>query len=166
MKGRLEMGLKLDRTSRSRFDFFRRGLTDAVLRGVGTSPLCRDLLMRVVRKWTRDGEQAFSRGVGMGSREQVVVLDLVMIFRSVAGATSVKLDRVEPIVGGGQMGIVRMEGEMLALMSSTLVLKKVARRLQCSGVAVEGPELMGLRRRSTVANRVLGFPARSAMMVE
>ena len=93
------MGLKLERTSRSRFGFFRSGLTAAVLKGAGTSPLWSDLLMRVVRKWTRVGEQLFSRGVGMGSREQVVGLDLVRIFRSSAGATSVKLDSVEPLVG-------------------------------------------------------------------
>ena len=54
----------------------------------------------------------------------------------------------------------------MALMSSTLVWKKVAKRLQSSGVAVEGPDLVGLRRRSTVLNRVLGFPTPSEMMVE
>ena len=42
-----------------------------------------------MRNWTRVGEQAFITGVGMGSREQLVDLDLVMIFRSAAGATSV-----------------------------------------------------------------------------
>ena len=55
---------------------------------------------------------------------------------------------------------------MLALMSSTLALKKVAKRSQSSGVAVEGPELVGLSRRSTVVNRVLGFPMPLLIIVE
>ena len=43
----------------------------------------------------------------MGSREQLVGLDLVMIFRSAAAVTSMKLDSVKPLVGGGQMGRIR-----------------------------------------------------------
>ena len=56
--------------------------------------------MSVVRKLTKVGEQVFSSGVGMGSREQLVGFDLPMMASSADDVTSLKLQRVMPVDEG------------------------------------------------------------------
>ena len=53
------------------------GVTEAVLKLVGTVPDCREELMMLVMIGARVGRQAFTSVVGMGSREQLEALALV-----------------------------------------------------------------------------------------
>ena len=158
--GRLEIGLELERSCWSRFGFFNSGVTTAVLKWTGTSPVCSDLLISVVRNWTRVVEQAFNIGVGIGSREQLVGLELLMMARSADVVTSSKLHRMEQFKKGEQVGGVTatVDATILALMSVTLALQKAEKRLHSSGEAAWGPVLVGFRRQLTVENRVLGLP--------
>lgn len=54
------------------------GVTEAVLRLVGTVPDCREELMMSVMLGHSVGRQAFTNVVGMGSREHVEALALLL----------------------------------------------------------------------------------------
>lgn len=96
--------------------------------------------MSVVRKLTKVGEQ-------------------VLMASSADDVTSLKLQRVMPLMKGEQVGGVRatVEAVMVALISAILVLKKAEKLLQSSGEAAGGPVLEELRRRLIVENKVLGL---------
>ena len=53
------------------------GVTEAILRLVGTVPDCREELIMSVMMGQRVGRQAFTSVVGMGSREQVEALAIL-----------------------------------------------------------------------------------------
>lgn len=50
-----------------------------ILKAVGTSPVCKDLLMHVEMNWDEMGEQDSKRGVSTGPREQMVQLETGMM---------------------------------------------------------------------------------------
>ena len=87
----------------------------------GTSPVSRDLLIRVVTNISRIDEQFLSRGVGKGSREQVVAFICEMIECTTADVTSVKL-----LKGGARGVLAVLEAIIFVLMVSIFVFKKIS----------------------------------------
>ncbi len=58
-------------------NLFEDGLTEAILRLVGTVPDCRDELIMSIMMGQGEGRQAFTSAMGKGFREQVKALALV-----------------------------------------------------------------------------------------
>lgn len=73
-KGRLEFGLQLAKSSKSKSGFSGIGLTEAILRLRGTVPFNREQLMISVITGQWVGKQASTSVVGIDSLEQVVAL--------------------------------------------------------------------------------------------
>ena len=91
----------------------------ASLREGGTSPLNRDLFIMMVAVGIMDGEQAFSREVGIGSRAQLDEVIAEMIFESSACVNSVNQLRVGAFDGAstGCWGKTGWFEEALAMLS-------------------------------------------------
>ena len=111
---------------------------------------------------TMDGEQAFSREVGIGSRAQLDEVIAEMIFESSACVTSVKQFRVGAFDAAstgccGETGWFEEALAMLSLMFSMFVLKSSIKRLQSSVVGVVDEGSLGLSNRCFVENRCLGL---------
>ena len=66
------------------------GVTEAILRLVGTVPDCREELIMSVMMGQRVGRQAFTNVVGMGSSEQEEALALVTNSMVAAASTGAK----------------------------------------------------------------------------
>lgn len=75
--------------------FFRIGVTEAVLRDVGTVAVDREELIMDVMMGEIEGRQDLTRTVGMGSSKQEESLDLVMSLVISSTVGSWKVDRVE-----------------------------------------------------------------------
>ena len=86
------------------------GVTDAVLKLEGTVPDWREVLMMSVMRGERVGRQAFTRAVGMGSREQVEALASEASLATWGTSTR---EKEEKLGGGGGVseGGVSLGGE-------------------------------------------------------
>ena len=71
MKFKLDIGRQLARSSGGRENFFRRGLTIAILKESGKIPSERDKLIRVVIGTSKASMEDFKSLVGIRSRSQV-----------------------------------------------------------------------------------------------
>ena len=76
------------------------GVTEAILRLVGTVPDCREELMMAVMMGQRVGRQAFTNVVGMGSSEQEEALALVTSSVVSEASTGVKKAKGGHAAGG------------------------------------------------------------------
>lgn len=75
--------------------YFRIGVTEAVLRDVGTVAVDREELIMDVMMGEIEGRQDLTRTVGMGSSKQEEFLDLVMSLVISSTVGSWEVDRVE-----------------------------------------------------------------------
>ena len=67
MKGKLEIGRRLLKLEGSAPGFFTIGVMAAVLKGVGTVPVVREVWMIAEMRGTREGRQVLTSWVGRGS---------------------------------------------------------------------------------------------------
>src|SRR6187399_3772766 len=100
MKFRLEIGLKLDKSSVGKLCFLRRGRTEADLKESGKIPSRRARLIMLVIGSMRESRQDLSRKVGMISRAQEEFEDLRIAVLTSSMLAGEKDERQGGTIGG------------------------------------------------------------------
>ena len=76
---------------RSKFTFFKRGLTSATFKSSRKVPVCKDLLTISLKRGAIFGRMSLRRVVGIGSASQVLLGDFLTITDTLSSESNLKL---------------------------------------------------------------------------